>query len=410
MSDVQTEEKPFVANYDEAAVPAYTLPDALRMEDGRVVTSAAMWIAERRQETLRLFQDHVYGHSPERPADLHWRVTGDDPRALDGLATRREISLWFSPGESGPRVDLLLYVPNTLAGQARTQPVPVALGLNFRGNHTVHTDPGIRVNEPNARRERGESASRWPVEMVMARGYALATAHYGDIDPDVDDFSNGVHPLFYKAGQTRPGPREWGAIGAWAWGLSRILDYLETDTDVDAGRVLLHGHSRLGKTALWAGAQDERFSVVVSNNSGCGGAAISRRKFGETVASINRGFPYWFCTAFKQYNDREETQPVDQHQLIALMAPRPVYIASATEDLWADPRGEFLGASGAGAVYDLFGLQGVGTAEMPGPDSPVGHSIGYHLRTGKHDITAYDWTQYMDFADRHWDGGKASGG
>jgi hypothetical protein len=348
---------------------------------------------------MALFETEVYGRTPTLKADLVFSLASSDTNALDGRAIRKEVVLRISREDKDLSMILLIYLPKVSA------PVPVLLGLNFEGNHTIHDDPGISISESWKAREhqRGQDSLSWPVEMIIDRGFALATLYYGDIDPDFDDgFRNGIHPLFYEPGQIKPRADEWGSIGAWAWGLSRAADYLVTDPAIDPGKLIVLGHSRLGKAALWAGAQDNRFAVVISNNSGCGGAALSKRIFGETVGAINTTFPHWFCVNFHKYNHNEAALPVDQHMLVALIAPRPVYIASAAEDHWADPKGEFLGAFFASPVYKLLGTDGLAATDQPPLNKPVMSTLGYHIRSGGHDITSYDWNVYMDFAEKHF--------
>jgi hypothetical protein len=330
---------------------------------------------------------------------------------LGGLAERRQVTFTpEGPASIGP-VRVLIYRPAKATG-----PVPVFLALNFKGNHAINPDPGIELtsswlpdDEPGVvghkatEAARGTDRSRWPLETILSRGYALVTAYYGDFDPDVvGGFEHGVQALFYRPGQNSPEPDEWGAIGGWAWGLSRILDYIASDRSLDAKHVAVLGHSRLGKAALWAAAQDKRFALVISNESGCGGAALSKRIYGETVKTINDQFPHWFAGTFKKYNEQEANLPIDQHELLALIAPRPLYVASAQEDQWADPKGEFLSAVHADPVYTLLGVTGLGVTEMPPVDHPVGQTVRYHVRSGKHDVLPYDWEQYLAFADAQW--------
>ena len=380
-------------------------PIHLTFNDGSKVTSKEEWI-KRRAEIYSIFQNEVYGISPVWKGKITASELSSDNHALNDRAIRQEVKVNLKNGSKELNFTLLIYLPHS------TKPVPVFLGYNFGGNHSVTDDPGISItsswmaNDPengiteNKATEagRGKSASRWPVSEIISRGYGLVTLYYGDIDPDFDDgFKNGVHGLY----DMKPDSAAWGSISAWAWGLSRAMDYIVTDPAIDPGKVIVIGHSRLGKAALWAGASDERFAMVISNNSGCGGAALSKRIYGETVGTINAAFPHWFCDNFNKYNDKEANLPVDQHELLALIAPRPVYVASAEDDKWADPKGEFLACVNASPVYVLLGYKGFPATEMPAVNKPVTGSIGYHIRTGGHDVKLYDWQRYLDFADYH---------
>jgi hypothetical protein len=345
---------------------------------------------------------------------MHWAITSIDRAALGGKAVRKELTVWFTENTNGPKMHLLIYQPAGLAGAHA--PWPAFVGLNYYGNMCVATDPAIAMStawmRPNdstkivANRAtegtRGAQASAWDVETVLARGYATATVYYGDLCEDRSaGLTKDVGALFQTRTTEERRPDEWGAIGIWAWGLSRALDVLSEDPEIDGRRVAVHGHSRLGKAALWAAAQDERFAMVISNNSGSGGAALSMRDYGETVEAINSSFPFWFAKAFRAYNGRESALPVDQHELLALVAPRPLYVASAADDHWADPRGEFLAVKAAEPVYALLGKKGLGVTDPPAVDQPVlGAALAYHERSGPHAITPYDWAQYLNFADR----------
>ncbi|OGV70320.1 MAG: hypothetical protein A2283_08230 [Lentisphaerae bacterium RIFOXYA12_FULL_48_11] len=368
---------------DSADMPAYTLPDPLLALDGRKIATPKEWQKVRRPEILELFRKHVYGRVPETSYKKKFKVVNVDPKAMNGEATLKQVDITISKGTNSLVIHLQVFVPNNVP-----KPVPAFLLICNRKPDNI--DPTRKIKN-----------EFWPAEEAIARGYAIAAFYNADVDPDKNDgFKDGIHGILDEG--KRP-PDAWGTIAAWAWGASRCMDYFETDRDIARDKVAVIGHSRGGKTALWAGAEDERFAMVCSNDSGCGGAALSRRitKEKETVAKIIKAISYWFCETFKSYSDRESALPVDQHMLISLIAPRAVYVASADKDLWADPRGEFLSVVHAAPVYQLFGKKGLGVLEMPAIGEPVrGEGAAYHIREGKHNLTLVDWNFYMDFADR----------
>jgi len=394
-------------NYEESKVPTFEVPDPLVTFSGDKINSVRKWEKVRRPELLGFFENKVYGKLPKTLKIDSYKILEQDDNALNGKAKRKQVELTFKNNDKILSFTILLYLPKDM------DKAPVFLGYNFYGNHTITEDKAVLIpsawannneafgikNNTLTEESRGKRTNRWAVEKILDAGYGLATIYYGEVDPDKNDLTDGIQNLLYQPTQSQPKPDEWGSIAAWSWGMVRALDYFEKDPNIDASKIIAFGHSRLGKTSLWAGATDKRFAGVISNNSGCGGAALSKRKFGETLAVINDRFPHWFCDNFNQYSDNEEALPVDQHQLLSLIAPRPLYVASAEGDQWADPRGEFLSAYYATSVYKLYGKKGIGTIEMPKVNEPIQNTVAYHIRTGKHDVTDYDWENYIKWAN-----------
>lgn len=359
------------------------LPEVLEGSNGLQISTAEDWRRFRRAEIVGLYREYVYGREPVgRPESLQFHVVMEEV-VMQGTAVHKQIDIAFTGVGGEGRIRIQLYVPVT-----KTK-VPAFIYAAIKGQSV------LEVNLE-------ESPSYWPVEEILSRGYAAVSYSVEDLDPDFFDegYRNGVHGVFDSPDQLRS-PDAWGAMSAWAWGASRVMDYLESDSRIDSERVAIVGYSRSGKAILWAGALDERFALVISNNSGCSGAAISRGKSGEKLLNINRGNPHWFNDNYKKFNEREDDLPIDQHFLLSLIAPRLLYVASASEDNWADPESEFLGLLLAQPVYSLHGFSGLEADQMPPVNSPVcSERVGYHLRDGKHDITRYDWKCFMDFADR----------
>jgi hypothetical protein len=377
-----------VSNYDEAKVGTYTLPDPLVLRNGQPVRDADTWFKQRRPEILRLYETEIYGRVPAQAPPIKFQVVGTDLAALSNSAVRKAIVGHIGGRPDGPKVNVVMYLPAGASG-----PVPVLLHLLF-GDPPPNAPASTNSVRP------GEIG---PIAGILARGYGYAMFRYTEIEGD--NRTNSLHlvrKLALASGYAQPAPDEWGTITAWAWAASRVLDYLETDRAVNAQRVALIGHSRLGKTALWAGARDPRFALVFSSCSGELGAALARRDYGETVDDVIANFPWWFANNFQKYASRWNDLPVDSHLLIALNAPRPVFITGGTQDQWADPRGMFLAEVAAGPVYRLAGKKDLGTSELPALDQPlIEGELGFLYHTGPHSITAGDWKAFLDFADRH---------
>ena len=389
------EPKEFDANviYDESRIPHYDLPPLLVNSAGEQVTTAAAWQQTRRPEIMALLSNLIYGSVPLPPSPIQreFTVTATDPEFMDGKATRKDIDIRLSNDNGQLTMHLLLFVPNG-AGQ----PVPTFM------MHSFDDTRGDKFRASSLRK--GRLRNGWPLGDFFARGYAFCAVHHESLVRHNEvEFLQSIHKLFYSPGQSFPKSHEWGVIAACAYGASQGMHYLETDDDVDHRRVAIMGHSKMGKTALWTAARDERFALAISAQSGCAGAALWRRKSGETMDKMVTRFPYWLCRNARKFCEREDDLPVDQHMLLAAIAPRPIYIHSATEDTWADPRGEYLSAYHAGPAYELFGKRGLVSEASPEVGKAIIESdIGYHIRSGGHSITPYDWEQFLRFADYHF--------
>ena len=384
------------SNYDEAKVGNYTLPDPLVFRSGERVLDAASWQGRRRPEIIKLYEDEIYGRVPASAPKSSFDLIEAGTRVLDGAATRKHFVVRFGEKPDGPKVNVVLYLPAKASAAA---PVPLLLHLVFFGGlpSALPAEPAPGTTKANPpRTETG------PVADFIARGYAYATLRYTEIEGDRADTSlTGVRRLALAPGQEKPAPGEWGTITAWSWGTSRVLDALATDRAIDARRTGLIGHSRLGKTALWAGANDARFAVVFSSCSGEMGASLARRDYGESVDDVAANFPWWLAGNFQKYSARWAELPVDAHMLIALSAPRPVFVTGGTQDQWADPRGQFLAQVAAGPVYRLLGKKDLGTEKLPALDTPlIAGDLGFLYHTGAHTITAGDWAAFLEFAGR----------
>lgn len=393
-------------NYDEANVGNYTLPDPLQLKDGTKVQDLNVWAKRRRPEIVSLFETEQYGKAPGRPPKEHFEIVEKEAPALNGKALRRQVTLSFSEDPTWPKMHLLIYLP-----VHRQKPAPVLLSISFVSPSNAVDDPGILPGEewdPKTNKRvparKGRGFGQLNVLPFLEAGIGVATFYYGDIDPDSPNgFTDGIRAHYLTSGQKERKPEEWGSIAAWAWGLSRAQDYFETDRQIDAKRVAIHGVSRLGKTALWAGAHDQRFAAVIASCSGEGGAALSHRNYGETIAHLTASgrYPYQFAQNYAKWAGFPDKAPMDSNLLIALVAPRPLLLQTGSTDGWSDPKGEFLAAIAAEPVYKLYGKRGLDTNEQPKAGEPILHDLSYYMHEGGHGMVPADWNIYLEFLKMH---------
>lgn len=396
----------FPVNYEEDSIGTYILPALLTLQNGKQVKDSVTWMKKRRPEILQLFETIQFGKMPPKPAEMSFNVFDKGTLTFDGKAIRKQVTVYFTKDTSAYKMNVLIYLP-----AKATKPAPLFLLINFSANSSAAGDPGVISGGVWGRDGKKVPASttspfgKLPIEKFISEGLGIATIYYGDIEPDFKaGLKYGIRGHYLKPGTTKPAPDEWGAISAWAWGLSRAMDYFETDRQIDSKRVVIQGTSRLGKTVLWTGAHDTRFKMVIASCSGESGAALSRRNYGENLKHMTdtTRYFYQFAANYHDYAKQVDRLPIDAHMLVALMAPRPVLLQTGDTDYWSDPKGEFLAASAAEPVYNLFGKKGPGTVYPDAGDkSLLLNPLGYYMHKGGHGMVPDDWDIYLAFIHKY---------
>lgn len=393
----------FPVNYEEDSVGSYVLPDLFTMSNGEKVRDAKTWIEKRRPEIVKLFEEYQFGKMPPRPADMHFDVFDKGTEVLNGKAIRKQVRVYFNK-DTNYKMDLLIYLPKS------SKPSPLLLVINFFANSSVVDDAGVRQGQiwnREGKKVPAQAAAfgKINIDTFITQGLGIATVYYGDIEPDFKTgYKYGIRGYYLKPGANYPADNEWGAISAWSWGLSRAMDYFETDQQIDSKRIAIQGTSRLGKTVLWTGAHDPRFKLVIASCSGEGGAALSRRNYGESInhmTDTSRYF-YQFAPNRHKYANDPNQSPVDAHMLVALMAPRPLLLQTGDTDYWSDPKGEFLAAVAAKPVYELFNKKGPATDVLPNAgDQTQLNTLGYYMHAGGHGTIPSDWAVFITYLKKY---------
>jgi hypothetical protein len=400
-------------NYTESRVGTYALPDPLKPDNGQAVKDAKTWTQQRRPQLLKYYESQIYGRVPATAPKVTWQVVRNDASALGGVAILKELAGHMG-GPDGPPIAVSLYTP---AKAAKPVPTLISISFNFpaggrgrgRGVATTSTNVPTREGAPapstNTSGAGGGAALRGTPAELISHGFGYARIIYNSIETDIEGQTNVnlARKVALAPGQTAPAPDEWGAIAAWAWGISRVVDYLETDSAVDSKRIAITGVSRLGKTVLWAGANDTRIALVIASCSGEGGAALARRNYGETIAHLvaPARYPYQFAGNYATYAKDPGELAVDTHCLIALVAPRPLLLQTGDTDRWSDPKGEFLAAAAARPVYELLGKHGPKDDKMPLAGRLAGDTLAYYMHAGGHGTVPSDWDIYLKFLEQH---------